>query len=208
MAATWIFRGDESRRRRGCNADTPWRRVTRGHSVETGARLRYGESSDDDDVDRFDGSYAAVASARLAEPGEVRVAAAPAVEKPKSARDAEAPCLAALRSGCVLPIGSVALGPPTRRTVRLCEGRLRWSKPIGRAGAGGALLLADVEAVAVERAKRTRVRVTRRGGDHVFVDAASGPAAKALAKGLDALARDARNGALAGDPTDPSLDFI
>ena len=55
-AATWTFRGDvrradvpsmESRRRRGCDVDIPWRRVAatprllRGNSVETGARLRY-----------------------------------------------------------------------------------------------------------------------------------------------------------------------
>ena len=41
-AEMWIFRGDGSRRRRGCDADIPWRRVAvtprlrRGHSVETG----------------------------------------------------------------------------------------------------------------------------------------------------------------------------
>ena len=50
-AATWIFRGDESRRRRGCDVDLPWRRAAaatwifcgdeswpwprRGYSVET-----------------------------------------------------------------------------------------------------------------------------------------------------------------------------
>ena len=28
-AATWTFRGDESRRRRGCDADLPWRRASR-----------------------------------------------------------------------------------------------------------------------------------------------------------------------------------
>ena len=33
-AATWIFRGDESRPRRGCDVDIPWRRV---------ARLRYAQ---------------------------------------------------------------------------------------------------------------------------------------------------------------------
>jgi len=41
QAATWIFRGDESRRRRGRDADIPWRRVAaaswllRGYSMET-----------------------------------------------------------------------------------------------------------------------------------------------------------------------------
>ena len=45
--AAWAFRGDESRRRRGCDVDIPWRRVAaaprprRGSSAETGARLRY-----------------------------------------------------------------------------------------------------------------------------------------------------------------------
>ena len=56
-AATWMFREDKSRQRRGCDVDIPWRRVAaappwrrvaatpprrRGSSVETGARLRYG----------------------------------------------------------------------------------------------------------------------------------------------------------------------
>ena len=59
-ATTWIFRGDESPRRRGCDADIPWRyvaatpRLRRGHSVETprrgssvetAARRRYCEAS-------------------------------------------------------------------------------------------------------------------------------------------------------------------
>ena len=43
-AATRLFRGDESRRRRGCDVDIPWRRVTprlgRGSSVETESRRR------------------------------------------------------------------------------------------------------------------------------------------------------------------------
>ena len=39
-AATWILRGDKSRRRRGCHVNLPWRRVAtprlrRGYSVET-----------------------------------------------------------------------------------------------------------------------------------------------------------------------------
>ena len=46
-AATWLFRGDNSRRRRGRDVDVPGRRVAaaprprRARSVETGARLRY-----------------------------------------------------------------------------------------------------------------------------------------------------------------------
>ena len=45
-AATRIFRGDESRRRRGYDVDIPWRRVAaaprlrRGYSVETTPRLQ------------------------------------------------------------------------------------------------------------------------------------------------------------------------
>ena len=41
MGATWIFRGDQSRRRRGCHVDSPWRpvaatpRVPRGSSEAT-----------------------------------------------------------------------------------------------------------------------------------------------------------------------------
>ena len=45
-AGTWIFRGDESRRRRGWDVDIPWGRVTprlgrRRTSVKAGARHRY-----------------------------------------------------------------------------------------------------------------------------------------------------------------------
>ena len=58
---------DGSRRRRGRDADIPWRRGAatprprRGNSVETGARLRY-PSGDDDDV--ITGPYNAVLSTR------------------------------------------------------------------------------------------------------------------------------------------------
>ena len=47
-AATWIIRGDESRRRRGCDVESPWRRVAatpwlrRGKSVEGESRRRRG----------------------------------------------------------------------------------------------------------------------------------------------------------------------
>ena len=44
-AATWVFRGNELQRRRGCDVDSPWKRVAaprrRGYSIETSARLRY-----------------------------------------------------------------------------------------------------------------------------------------------------------------------
>ena len=61
-AAMWIFRGDESRRHRGFCAETSRGAAKRrGHSVETGARLRYapvdtGDLDDDcfDDSDLFD----------------------------------------------------------------------------------------------------------------------------------------------------------
>ena len=60
-AATWIFPGDESRRRRGRDVDIPRRRVAatpwpiRGWSAETGVRLRYVEYSGDVPADKRPG---------------------------------------------------------------------------------------------------------------------------------------------------------
>ena len=40
-AATWIFRGDKSRRRRGCDVDSLWRRVDDVAAASTRPAPRY-----------------------------------------------------------------------------------------------------------------------------------------------------------------------